>query len=133
MFNMSRGILYKHMSCFQYQPYLDILTIDTPRISLTNQAQSFITYILQPLRQADEKKTNLIPRNERLCKECNTVEDEYMNFDFVCEYSLYVDLRCKYIPAYYRQILRTVNTFTLKRLRTFIFKVFEIRNINNYT
>jgi len=42
-------------------------------------------------------KTNVIPRNERLCKECNPVEDEY---DVVCECSLYVDLSCKYIPAY---------------------------------
>ena len=42
--------------------------------------------------------------------------------------SLYVDLRCKYIPAYYRQkpnmfkiieLLRTENTYTLKRLSTF--------------
>jgi len=91
------------------------------------------------LRQADEKKTNVIPRNETLCKECNTVEDEY---HFVCKCSLYVDLRCKYIPAYYRQIpnmfklielLRTENTFSLKRLCTFIFKAFEIRNIYNYT
>jgi len=49
------------------------------------------------LRQADGKKTNVIPRNERLCKECNPVEDEY---HVVCECSLYVDLSCKYIPAY---------------------------------
>ena len=45
-------------------------------------------------------KTNVIPRNERLYKECNTVEDEYR---FVCECSLYVDLRWKYIPVYYKQ------------------------------
>jgi len=36
-----------------------------------------------------------------VCKECNTVEDEY---HCVCECSLYVDLRRKKIPAYYKQI-----------------------------
>jgi len=53
-----------------------------------------------------------------------------------------VDLRCKYIPVYYRlrpnmfkfiELLRTVNTYTLTRLSTFIFKAFEIRNAYNYT
>jgi len=34
------------------------------------------------------EKPNVIPRNERVCKECNTVEDEY---HCVCECSLYVD------------------------------------------
>ena len=84
-------------------------------------------------------KTNVIPRNERLCKECNTVEDEC---HFVCECSLYVDLRCKYIPVYYRlrpymfifiELLRTENNYTLTCLNTFICKAFEIRNIYNYT
>jgi len=56
------------------------------------------------------EKPNVIPRNERVCKECNTVEDEY---HFVCECSLYVDLRCKYIPAYYR-------------LRPYMFKCIEL-------
>jgi len=74
-----------------------------------------------------------------LCKECNTVEDEY---HCVRDCSLYVDLRCKYTPVYHRQrpdmfkyieLLRTDNTFTLKRLSTFICKTFEIRNIYNYT
>ena len=60
----------------------------------------------------------------------------YVNIVYMLNYI------CKYIPAYYIQrpnmfkiieLLRTENTFTLKRLRTFIFNVFEIRNINNYT
>jgi len=38
--NMSRGHVYKHISCFQYQPYLDTLTIDTFRISLTKNRVS---------------------------------------------------------------------------------------------
>ena len=84
------------------------------------------------------EKPNVIPRNERLCKECNTVEDVY---HCVCECSLYVDLRCSYIPVYYRlnrlftfiELLRTENTYTLTRLSTFIFKAFEIRNAYNYT
>ena len=67
------------------------------------------------------------------------MEDEY---HFVCECSLYVDLRRKNILAFYRQIpnmfifielLRTDNTYTLKRLSTFIFKAFETRNTYNYT
>ena len=33
--NTSRGILYNHTPCFQFQPYLDILTIDKSRICLT--------------------------------------------------------------------------------------------------
>ena len=94
---MSRGILYNHISCFQYQPYLDILTIDTFRISLTKIRVSLHRLTIETGRW---EKTNVIPRNERLYKECNTVEDEYR---FVCECSLYVDLRWKYIPVYYKQ------------------------------
>jgi len=33
--NLSRGLLYNHIACFQVQPYLDILTLDTFRISST--------------------------------------------------------------------------------------------------
>ena len=134
--NMSRGHVYNPISCFQYQPYLDILTIDKFRISLTKIRVSSHRLTIETGRW---ENPNVIPYNERLCKECNTVEDVY---HCVCECSLYVDLRCKYIPAFYRlrpnmfkfiELLRTVNTYTLTRLSTFIFKAFEIRNAYNYT
>jgi len=65
-----------------------------------------------------------------------------MSISFVCECSLYVDLLCKYIPAYDRlrlnmfkiiELPKTDNTYTLKRLSNFIFKAFEIRNKYNHT
>jgi len=63
--NMSRGHVYKHISCFQFQPYLYILTIDTFRISLTKIRVSSHRLTIKTGRCG---KTNVIPRNERLCK-----------------------------------------------------------------
>ena len=41
--NTSRGILYNHTPCFQFQPYLHILTMDKFRISLSKIPHESLT------------------------------------------------------------------------------------------
>lgn len=134
---ISRADLYKHMhtSGFRFQPYLDVLTIDKFRIALTKLRLSSHRLLIETGRW---EKPNIIPRDQRLCRNCNVLEDE---FHFVCECSLYNDLRCQYIPFYYRrrpsmykfiEMLTSENAKLLKCLSTFISKAFEVRNLFYY-
>ena len=75
--------------------------------------------------------------NERLWRNCNILEDE---FHFVCECTLYNDLRHTYIPEYYRcrpnmvkiiELLSCENNIILKNLSAF-FKAFQVRNLHHY-
>jgi len=84
------------------------------------------------------EKPNSIPLDERLCTNCNVLEDE---FHFVCECIFYNDLRRTYIPKYYRsrpnmakfvELLSCQNTIILKNLSTLIFKAFQVRNLHHY-
>ena len=127
---MSRGHVYNHISCFQYQPYIDILTIDKFRISLTEIRVSShrLTIVTMQMR-----KINVISRNERLCKECNTVEDEYhcdVNVVYMLIYVVHIYMLIGLRPNMFKciELLRTENTYTVKRLSTFIFKALELRN-----
>ena len=133
--NMSRNYLYTHISCFQFQTYLDILMIDKFRISFTKLRVSSHRLFVEAGRW---EKPNSIPLNERLCRNCNILEDE---FHFVCECTLYNDLRHTYIPEYYRcrpnmvkfiELLSCENNIILKNLSTFIFKAFQVRNLHHY-
>ena len=127
---MSRGHVYNHISCFQYQPYIDILTIDKFRISLTEIRVSShrLTIVTMQMR-----KINVISRNERLCNECNTVEDEYhcdVNVVYMLIYVVHIYMLIGLRPNMFKciELLRTENTYTVKRLSTFIFKALELRN-----
>ena len=133
--NMSRSYLYTHMSCFQFQTYLDILMIDKFRTSFTKLRVSSHRLFIETGRW---EKPNSIPLDERLCTNCNVLEDE---FHFVCECIFYNDLRRTYIPKYYRsgpnmakfvELLSCQNTIILKNLSTFIFKAFQVRNLHHY-
>ena len=75
-----------------------------------------------------------IPRNERKCILCNTLEDE---FHFLLECDLYKDLRIRYIKQYYRKrpnMLKFIEIMSSERKRenmnlsVFIYKAMERRN-----
>ena len=79
-------------------------------------------------------KPNKIPRNERKCCVCKTLEDE---FHFLLECSIYKNLRQKYINKYFwkypnilkfTELMVSENEITLQRLAIFVFKAFELRN-----
>jgi len=103
---MSKSYLYTHMSCFQFQTYLDILMIDKFRISFTKLYKFRISFTKPRvsshrlfIEAGKWDKPNCNPLDEILCTNCNVLEDE---FHFVCECIFYNDLRRTYIPKYYR-------------------------------
>ena len=75
----------------------------------------------------------MIPRNERKCRLCDDLEDEY-HFVMVCP--LYNEFRSKYIQNYYWrrpcmpkfiELMQSENKKVICRLATFVFKSFERR------
>ena len=79
-------------------------------------------------------KPNAIPLNERICTTCNMLEDE---FHFVCECSLFNDLRLVYIPRYYRvrpnmqkfvELLMSERQTLVRNLSVYVYKAFALRN-----
>jgi len=59
----------------------------------------------------------------------------YVNVVYMLIYVVNIYLPIGLRPNMFKciELLRTENNYTLKRLSTFIFKAFEIRNIYNYT
>jgi hypothetical protein len=82
------------------------------------------------------KKPVAVPVNERKCKTCNKLEDE---FHFMFECKLYDEIRPTYIKRFYYTmpsipktiaLLQSENLNDIRRLGKFIHKAFEIRKIN---
>ena len=78
-------------------------------------------------------KLNKIPYENRKCKSCNVLEDE---FHFVLECPIYVEFRRRYISKYYWQrpnmlkfiqLICSEHCKTLKNLSVFIEKAFQLR------
>ena len=78
------------------------------------------------------------PVHERLCNNCNRLEDEY---HIVIECSLYNSLRRKYIdqvywrsPSMYKfvNLITSDNTRTITNLDIYVYKHFKIRNNEMY-
>ena len=78
-------------------------------------------------------KPNKIPLDNRKCRACGVLEDE---FHFILECAIYDDLRKTYIKRYYWQspnmpkfieLLTSQNRKIIKNLSYFIEKAFKIR------
>ena len=83
-------------------------------------------------------KPNSIPVDDRKCAICLILEDEY---HFVLECEIYKDLRSKYIAPYYWrrpnmfkfiELLNTTNCNKLRRLCSYVFHAFNMRNEKLY-
>lgn len=127
----SRATTYKLFSDFGFKDYLKIIKIRKFRIALTRLRLSAHRLSIETGRW---HKPNKIPRNERKCQICNSIEDE---FHFILECTNYNDIRKKYIKKHFWknpnipkfiELLTTDNVSTLKKLSTFVFKAFEIRS-----
>lgn len=79
-------------------------------------------------------KPNKVPLDNRKCKICNVVEDE---FHFILECTLFKDLRKRYINKYYWgrpnmpkfiELFTTENSKVLTNLGIFVQKAFKLRN-----
>ena len=126
--NSTRARCYITLASFQYQKYLDILNIGKYRKSLSRLRLS--SHRLEVGRWA---KPNKVPYENRKCKICNILEDE---FHFLLECPLYAELRKRYINKYFWrrpnmpkfiQLLCTEHCKTLKNLSVFIEKAFQLR------
>ena len=92
----SRGLFYRNLNNFEFKSYLDIVTTEKFRYSLTRLRLSSHRLEVETGRWA---KPNVIPFENRLCSTCQRLQDE---FHFIFECSRYHDLRISLIPKYYR-------------------------------
>jgi len=93
----TRANFYKHISVFQFQPYLNICNVNKFRVNLSKLRMSSHRLNIETGRWA---RPTPIPLDQRKCTVCNKLEDE---FHFILECTIYTELRSKYIPLYYRQ------------------------------
>ena len=79
-------------------------------------------------------KPTAIPLNDRKCKNCNILEDE---FHFILECPLYQQLRKKYVNMYFLKrpnipkfisLINSENEIEIRNLSIYIFKAFKKRN-----
>jgi len=127
----SRAVFYKHIACFRFQPYLDLLNVSKYRISFSRLRLVSHRLCIEVGRW---HRPVSIPVNERLCTTCNILEDEY---HFVMECQLYVNIRKQRLPAYYwkrpnmfkfTELINTESIRILKNLSIYVKEAFEIRN-----
>ena len=88
--NSSRAAFYKHVAHFKFQPYLNVCGITKFR------------YFLTRLRDSSHRlyiESGSVSVEDRKCNICSTLEDEY---HFLLKCSLITNLRCQYIPRYFR-------------------------------
>lgn len=128
--NSTRARFYLPISDFQYQKYLDVINTVKLRKSLSKLRVSSHRLEIEMGRWA---KPNKIPIQNRKCRTCDMLEDEY---HFILECSLYTELRKQYIKRYYWnrpsmfkliQLFKSKNKKVLRNLSTFIEKAFATR------
>ena len=128
--NSTRSRFFIHIANFQYQTYLDKVSVVKYRKSLSQLRLSSHRLEIEIGRWA---KPNKIPLDDRKCKLCNSLEDEC---HFVLECPLYAALRKQLIDKYFWKrpsMLKLVELFTtenvkiLKKLSIFVEKAFKLR------
>ena len=70
----SRALFYKQFSSFEFAKYLEIINITKYRIALTRLRLSSHRLEVECGRW---RKPVSVPFQDRKCKQCNTLEDEY--------------------------------------------------------
>ena len=120
---------------FTFQPYLNVCGITKIRYYLTRLRVPSHRLYIESGRWA---KPNPVPVEDRQCNICNTLEDEY---HFLLECSLYTNLRCQYIPRYFRfrpnmqtliELITNENSVIIKHLGIYVCKAFELNHSNRY-
>ena len=126
----TRASTYILFANFNHQSYLDTIQNKKFRIALTRLRLS--SHRLE-IEMGRWHKPQIIPRNERKCQLCNTLEDE---FHFLLECPLYHDLRILYINRFYWrnpnipkfiELISNENSNIIRKLCCYIYKGFERR------
>lgn len=129
--NSTRASSYRLFADFSFKLYLETLTLKKYRFAVTRLRLSAHRLAIETGRW---HKPNKIPRNERKCLYCHTLEDE---FHFLLECSLFKELRTQYIKKYFWKrpniqkfvaLLSSENYNISTNLALFIAKAFEKRN-----
>ena len=116
---------------FKLQKYLKCINIEKFRIALSRLRMS--SHRLENEKGRWHKPT-AIPLNDRKCKHCNILEDE---FHFILECPLYQELRKIYVKMYFWKrpnipkfisLINSENEMEIRNLSIYIFKAFEKRN-----
>ena len=127
----TRAIFYNTFRKFVFQPYLDIINIDK---FLKSFAKLRVSSHRLEVEAGRWSRPNITPFENRRCRICDRLEDEY---HFILECVIYNDLRRQYIDSYYRNrpnmykfvdLIKCENKRTIRRLGTYIFHAFELRN-----
>ena len=128
--NSSRALMYKRISNFRFQPYLDCFNINKFCQSFTRLRVSSHRLLIEAGRWV---RPNNIPLDDRKCMICNKLEDE---FHFIIECSIYTDLRKQYIPRKYWirpnmlkfiELMNSENKKIVQNLGIFTFNAFKLR------
>lgn len=127
----TRANFYTSISIFQFQPYLE-------KINITKFIQAFSRLRMSSHRLEVESgrwvRPNSIPLNDRKCRFCNVLEDE---FHFIIECNMFTELRKRYIPKFYLKrpsmikfidLINSTNERCIRKLSTFIFQAFKLRS-----
>ena len=113
--------------------YLDTITIQKYRIALTKLRVSSHRLEIEVGRW---HKPQPIPVNERKCKLCAKLEDE---FHFILECPLYKQLRSTYIKPYFynrpnvlkfTELMSSTNSKIIQNVSIYTFKAFELRKLS---
>ena len=130
----SRAIFYKHIYNFNFSYYLTVVSVSKFRFALSRLRLSSHRLAVETGRW---NRQNITPYEERKCRSCNTLEDEY---HFVIECKDFADLRKQYIrkyfwhnPSYFKflQLFKNQHIKDTQGLATYIFKAFEQRRVTN--
>ena len=133
--NSSRALFYRSFANFKFQSYLEFISVKKFRVALSKLRVSSHRLECEAVRWA---KPVRVAYDERKCRVCNILEDE---FHFIFECPVYSDLRKLYIDKYYInrpsmfKLIELFNTDRKKQIRNlsiFIFKAFEKRNRITY-
>ena len=128
--NSSRARFFKSFSSFNFQSYLDIISVKKFRVALSRLRVSSHRLEVEAGRWARPVRVEF---ENRKCLVCNKLEDEY---HFVFECQLYENLRNKYIDNYYTtrpsmfkfvELLNTDRKKQIRNLSIFVHKAFEER------
>ena len=126
----SRANFYSLFSKFEYQPYLEVINVKKFRVTMTKLRVASHRLEIEVGRWA---RPNRVPIDERKCRLCNKLEDE---FHFLFECILYSDLRKQYIRKYFwnrpnmiklKELMSTTNKRTIRKLSLYTEKAFKIR------
>ncbi|KAL4233737.1 hypothetical protein ACF0H5_008417 [Mactra antiquata] len=129
--NSSRASSYILFSNFEFKKYLDIVHINKYRYALSRLRMSSHKLNIETGRWHKPQK---IPKSERKCQICNSLEDE---FHFILECSIYTDYRKQHISKYYWQrpnipkfveLMSSENKKTIINLSYYVYKSFKRRD-----